>query len=203
MACGVTEVVTNCNNRRLFATKRGRIGLGPPDLQVGDKICAFIGSSRLAPPPPSPETFRLIGDAYVHGLIYGEAFTTEGRGPKQRFVLVWPWHASGNGIVKRRHHSMSSHPSYSEDCIQICDLTPYPRSRSSVERGQVGMPLTLTTITEKNEYGSIDLPKPKTLVTMLYSSDPRPKRMIKKSINCKSTCNQSVIGYYHRIYLFQ
>ena len=106
----LVEIFATCDNRRLFATKQGRIGLGPPDLQVGDKICAFIGaetlfalrtadhgswitmnrtSSPLAPPPPpSPETFRLIGDAYVHGLMYGEAFTTKGRGPKQRFVLV-------------------------------------------------------------------------------------------------------------------
>ena len=104
------QIFVTCDNRRLFATKQGRIGLGPPDLQVGDKICAFIGaetlfalrtadhgswitmnrtSSPLAPPPPpSPETFRLIGDAYVHGLMYGEAFTTKGRGPKQSFVLV-------------------------------------------------------------------------------------------------------------------
>ncbi len=104
------KIFITCDNRRLFATKQGRIGLGPPDLQVGDKICAFIGaetlfalrtadhgswitmnrtSSPLAPPPPpSPETFRLIGDAYVHGLMYGEAFTTKGRGPKQSFVLV-------------------------------------------------------------------------------------------------------------------
>ncbi|KAK4693320.1 hypothetical protein P7C71_g4055, partial [Lecanoromycetidae sp. Uapishka_2] len=102
-------ITATCENRRLFATKQGRIGLGPPDLQVGDKICAFIGaeplfalrtadhgswttknrmSSPLPPPPPSLETFRLIGDAYVHGLMYGEAFTAKGRGPKQRFVLV-------------------------------------------------------------------------------------------------------------------
>lgn len=102
-------ILATCDNRRLFATKQGRIGLGPPDLQAGDKICAFIGAetlfalrsadhgswltinrscSSLAPPPLSLETFRLIGDTYVHGLMYGEAFTTKGRGPKQRFVLV-------------------------------------------------------------------------------------------------------------------
>lgn len=97
----------------MFATQNGRIGLGPPGLKVGDRICAFVGAetlfavretdpgsgpadierrSRLVEPPAPAQadqkTFRLVGDAYVHGLMFGEAFAAEGRGPTRQLVLA-------------------------------------------------------------------------------------------------------------------
>ena len=36
-----------CHGRRVFGTKNGHIGLGPPDLQTGDLICSFIGAEVL------------------------------------------------------------------------------------------------------------------------------------------------------------
>lgn len=60
--------------RKFFATKNGRIGLGPNNLQVGDSVRVLFFC-------PTPYLFRealsgrcqLIGEAYVHGLMYGEA----------------------------------------------------------------------------------------------------------------------------------
>ena len=98
-----------CDNRKVFATQQGRIGLGPPDLKMGDRICAITGAEALfairgadrdswvdverrstlvAAPRPGQETFRLVGDAYVHGLMFGEAFTAAGRGPTRQLVLI-------------------------------------------------------------------------------------------------------------------
>ena len=98
-----------CVNRKVFATQQGRIGLGPPDLKMGDRICAITGAEALfairgadrdswvdverrstlvAAPRPGQETFRLIGDAYVHGLMFGEAFAAAGRGPTRQLVLI-------------------------------------------------------------------------------------------------------------------
>ncbi len=34
------------------------------------------------------ETFRLIGDAYVDGLVFGEAFANENLGPERYFKLA-------------------------------------------------------------------------------------------------------------------
>ena len=106
----LTALAAACYNRRVFATRHGRIGLGPPDVKTGDQICAIIGAEALfalrsadynswhveverrstlvAPPAAAEKTFRLVGDAYVHGLMFGEAFAAEGRGPTRKLVLV-------------------------------------------------------------------------------------------------------------------
>jgi len=60
--------------RRFFATSKGYFGIGPSDTQVGDKLCAFI----YCPTPyllraMKREAFRLVGEVYVHGVMYGEA----------------------------------------------------------------------------------------------------------------------------------
>ena len=60
--------------RRFFATEGGRIGLGPADAQVGDAVSVIFYC-------PTPYVLRhhptgrsqLIGETYVHGLMYGEA----------------------------------------------------------------------------------------------------------------------------------
>jgi hypothetical protein len=64
-----------CTHRQFFATSGGRIGLGPIDTKVGDSVCVLYGG-------PVPFIIRehsddrlcyLIGEAYVHGLMAGEA----------------------------------------------------------------------------------------------------------------------------------
>lgn len=63
--------------RRVFITKCGRLGIGPCSLRKGDQVW-------LIPPERTPHIlrlsgregdyrFRLIGDAYVDGIMYGEA----------------------------------------------------------------------------------------------------------------------------------
>lgn len=61
-------------DRRPFCTSRGRIGIGPCEMAAGDLLYVLIG----APVPYSfrPDThdrLRLIGEAYVHGIMDGEA----------------------------------------------------------------------------------------------------------------------------------
>lgn len=102
------SLMTTCDGRRMFTTKNGRIGLGPPELQGGDIICTFMGAEPLFAlratdmsflssaierrtklvPPPCSSRFKLLGDAYMYGLMYGEAFTAPERKAKQDFVLV-------------------------------------------------------------------------------------------------------------------
>jgi hypothetical protein len=62
-----------CMGRKLFSTQRGMLGLGPRILKKGDLCCILFG----APVPfilrRDGEQYRLVGEAYVHGVMKGEA----------------------------------------------------------------------------------------------------------------------------------
>ena len=68
-------------DRRLFATNRGYIGLGPPEMEKGDHVYILSGGNVpyiLRPVSgPRPRTFELVGDCYLHGVMYGEAAGTD------------------------------------------------------------------------------------------------------------------------------
>ena len=75
--------------RRFFATRRGRIGIGPSAMRIEDEVCVFFYC-------PTPYTLRrgcsineFIGEAYVHGLMYGQALDMLDRGKLEetQFVL--------------------------------------------------------------------------------------------------------------------
>ena len=60
--------------RRLFVTKDGYVGLGAKSVQVGDKVFVFPGAIVPFVLRESIEGYyRLIGEAYVHGIMRGEA----------------------------------------------------------------------------------------------------------------------------------
>ena len=66
--------------RRIFATERGYIVLGPAEMQKGDLVYILSGGKVpyiLRPVSgPRPRTFELVGDCYLHGIMYGEAAGT-------------------------------------------------------------------------------------------------------------------------------
>ena len=68
-------------DRRLFANDRGYIGLGSPEMQKDDQVYILSGGNVpyiLRPVPgPRPRTFELVGDCYLHGIMYGEAAGTD------------------------------------------------------------------------------------------------------------------------------
>jgi hypothetical protein len=81
-----------CQKRRFFSTKEGRIGLGPSSTRPGDLICILYNGVtpfilRSDPRPDVPEANTLVGEAYVHGLMYGEYLDWETRPEDQVFVL--------------------------------------------------------------------------------------------------------------------
>lgn len=73
--------------RRFFATRGGRIGLGPIDTKAGDTVAVAFYC-------PTPYVLRrrgggdggrwgLVGEAYVHGIMYGEALSLFSNGQVQ------------------------------------------------------------------------------------------------------------------------
>lgn len=78
------SVKTATSERVFFITEKGLMGLGPKHLQQGDEIAILAGGHTPFILRKSKEMFidkrrgtrqchTLIGDCYVHGLMYGEA----------------------------------------------------------------------------------------------------------------------------------
>jgi hypothetical protein len=69
--------------RRLFFTKRGYIGLGPPTVEEGDTVQILGGGSmpfvlrnggqKRIPTEGWKECHQLLGECYLHGIMDGEA----------------------------------------------------------------------------------------------------------------------------------
>jgi hypothetical protein len=59
-------------------TEGGYLGWVPRKARVGDTICIFAGAKapyflRRVLRLGGPRLFTFIGEAYIHGLMYGEA----------------------------------------------------------------------------------------------------------------------------------
>ncbi|XXH02833.1 hypothetical protein Hte_009220 [Hypoxylon texense] len=58
--------------RRFFITKNGRIGLGPPDIQLGDQIAILKGCHVPLILRKKGDYMALVGEAYVSAMMNGE-----------------------------------------------------------------------------------------------------------------------------------
>jgi hypothetical protein len=63
---------------RFFITQRGYVGIAPDQTHVGDEVCVVYGASvpfivRPAKYLGFASVHSLIGETYVHGIMYGEA----------------------------------------------------------------------------------------------------------------------------------
>ncbi|CAI6096285.1 unnamed protein product [Clonostachys chloroleuca] len=67
-------------SRRLARTVRGLLCLVPLTAQVGDRVMIVKGCPTplvMRRVPEEEDTFHLVGDTYVHGVMYGEHVATE------------------------------------------------------------------------------------------------------------------------------
>ncbi|KAF2722430.1 hypothetical protein K431DRAFT_302549 [Polychaeton citri CBS 116435] len=58
--------------RAAFATGQGLVGFGPSDARHGDVVVVALGASVPFVLRPTKQGFRLVGDAYVDGIMHGE-----------------------------------------------------------------------------------------------------------------------------------
>ena len=61
----------------MIVTEKGYIGIGPPICARADAVCIMPGSTvplvlRRAKDAENSR-YQLVGDAYLHGFMYGEA----------------------------------------------------------------------------------------------------------------------------------
>jgi hypothetical protein len=63
------------NMRKLVIIHPGGLGLGPDSVQINDEVWILAGSQVpfiLRSVDGSPRRYKLIGEAYVHGIMHGE-----------------------------------------------------------------------------------------------------------------------------------
>jgi hypothetical protein len=77
-----TDSYKSCNGRKFFFTKNGYVGLGRNSIKAGDLCCILY--SAVVPfilrPKGEKGQYQLVGEAYCHGLMSGEAMDMLERG---------------------------------------------------------------------------------------------------------------------------
>jgi hypothetical protein len=70
--------------KRLFVTEGGLIGSGPALLRSGDLCCILFGGRVPFILRPTGSAYRLVGEAYINGVMHGEAVVDYMLGSKIR-----------------------------------------------------------------------------------------------------------------------
>ncbi|KEY71266.1 hypothetical protein S7711_02372 [Stachybotrys chartarum IBT 7711] len=65
----------NLHSRRPFITKSGYVGLAPMHAQQGDKVVIFQGGKTPYMVRDASQGYELVGETYLHGVMYGEYMT--------------------------------------------------------------------------------------------------------------------------------
>lgn len=81
-----------CTNRRLFYTSKGRLGLGSKTVRKGDQVALLYGfrTPYILRQHGHGNTFKIVGEAYLEGAMYGDDFRANkatGR-PNDVFVIL-------------------------------------------------------------------------------------------------------------------
>ena len=78
----VHSFASRLGNGRFLATERGYAGMGPGGLEVGDEVWVVSGVSTplLLRRVEGKSVYRLVGECYVHGVMYGEALRFQDAG---------------------------------------------------------------------------------------------------------------------------
>jgi hypothetical protein len=73
------EATVICLGRRLGSTKNGYFGLLPAGTRKGDAIVLAEGGRvpLVLREVKSKKSWELVGDCYIHGIMYGEAFDSQ------------------------------------------------------------------------------------------------------------------------------
>ncbi|KAI4209325.1 MAG: hypothetical protein LQ349_009556, partial [Xanthoria aureola] len=68
-----------------FATVQGRLGFSNRKIQPKDVVYVLYGGNApfMLRPNPNDNTIQLIGDAYLDGVMFGEALTAENKMPDE------------------------------------------------------------------------------------------------------------------------
>jgi hypothetical protein len=72
-----SDLLTHAKNRRLARSKNGYLCLVPDTARIGDSISLCKGGTVPLILRRDSESWNLIGEAYVHGIMKGEKWNDE------------------------------------------------------------------------------------------------------------------------------
>ena len=72
------DMLPIAKNRQFAVTKKGYMGWVPPHAQKGDKVCLLFGGQVPYIIRPQGKEYRFLGEAYIHGIMNGEALQWDG-----------------------------------------------------------------------------------------------------------------------------
>lgn len=85
----LTDILPCLEHRRLFISSEGRFGFGPKTTQEGDVVCIlnYACTAHVLQRAEGRETgrHRVLGEAYVHGMMTGEIETL---GLEERDIIL-------------------------------------------------------------------------------------------------------------------
>ncbi|KAF2966693.1 hypothetical protein GQX73_g6888 [Xylaria multiplex] len=67
-----------CQGRKLLLTDNGYVGLGPGLMKEGDLVCLLSGLVMPIILRPAGEGYQVVGETYIHGIMFGEASRKRG-----------------------------------------------------------------------------------------------------------------------------
>jgi hypothetical protein len=85
------ELIRACHKRRFAYTRGGWMGLVPEAAQPGDSVAAILGRQVLyifRSSGTGTGRFQLVGEAYFHGMMDGEAMKMVDRGERAIYEIV-------------------------------------------------------------------------------------------------------------------
>lgn len=72
------DLIKRLHSRRPFISESGWVALAPLHGRQGDKIVIFLGGkAAYIVRARNASTYTVIGEAYVHGIMYGEFMTND------------------------------------------------------------------------------------------------------------------------------
>ncbi|PVH76910.1 hypothetical protein DL98DRAFT_639610 [Cadophora sp. DSE1049] len=85
------DIQQSCQARSFVITEKGYVGLGPWISKPGDVYCLIPGSRvPFVLCQGGDVRFRLVGEAYLHGLMRGEVYDLIGRDDmEEETIVIW------------------------------------------------------------------------------------------------------------------
>lgn len=78
-----------CRQMKFFKTQKNRVGMGPSDIRIGDRVVALYSASPLfiLRDEPNEDCVKLVGDVYVYGCMNLQTMRDAGMETPTHFII--------------------------------------------------------------------------------------------------------------------
>lgn len=83
-----SSLITMSRHWRFFCSPQGFAGMVPANSRISDRLCVLIGASVPFVLRKQQQHYIIIGEAYVHGFMYGHAIDLMYKGEREKEILI-------------------------------------------------------------------------------------------------------------------